>query len=228
MTPSSTARAGGRVGVVGDEAHVEGAREAEHLGPDVAHADRAQGESHQSDALVADLLGPARRPPAREAVLDEELAGQREDEGQDRHRDRPPDTVRRDHHRHVVGAARRQVHVVVADAESRHHRQATVRGQAAGSHPRGQQNQGVDVGELRGGDLGLGFQIEQVDVGMVPQRREVELCEARAAVGLAEIGAERHSERGHGYLLSPCSRHGWRTGPPPPHRPAPRHRPNRR
>ena len=55
-------------------------------------------------------------PPAREAVLDEELAGEREDEGQDRHRDRASDSVGGNHHRHVVGAARREVHVVVADA----------------------------------------------------------------------------------------------------------------
>ena len=62
------------------------------------------------------LLGPAGRPPARETVLDEELAGEREDEGQDRHRDRASDSVGGNHHRHVVGAARREVHVVVADA----------------------------------------------------------------------------------------------------------------
>ena len=125
------------VGVVGDETHVEGTRETEHLGPDVAHAQRAQGESYQAGAVVNGLLGPARRPPAREAVLGEELAGQGEDEGQDRHRDRPPYSVRGDHHRHVIGAARRQVHVVVTDAEPCHHRQTPVRGQAAAPPTRG-------------------------------------------------------------------------------------------
>ena len=198
------------VGVVGDEPHVEGTREAEQFCPDVADADRPQGEPHQADSVVNGLLGPARRSAAREAILDEELAGQGEDEGQDGHRDRAPHPVRRDHHRHGVGAARRQIHVVVADAESRHHRQTTVRGQALGSDTRREEDEGVDIGKLRGGDFRFRLQEEQVDVGVVLQRREVELREARAAVGLAKVGAERHSERGHGSLLSLRSRCGWR------------------
>ena len=126
---------------MGDEAHVEGAGEAEQLGPDIAHANRAQGPAHESNAVVHGLLGPDFRSAARDAVLNEELAGKREDESQDRQRNRSPDPVRRDNCRDVVGAARGQVHVVVAGAETRRQRRAAIGSKAVGARAWRQKNQ---------------------------------------------------------------------------------------
>jgi hypothetical protein len=51
---------------------------------------------------TAHVLAPAResgRPFAGQAILDHQLAGEGQNEGHDRHRDRPADAVRRDHER---------------------------------------------------------------------------------------------------------------------------------
>ena len=55
------------VGVVGDEAHAERGREAEHLGADIAHAELAQGLADQAHAHVVGALGPAVRALAASA-----------------------------------------------------------------------------------------------------------------------------------------------------------------
>ena len=56
-TPSSAATFGSAIGVVGDETHVERLRHAEHLGADVADAERAERAADQ-----------ARRPCGRERL----------------------------------------------------------------------------------------------------------------------------------------------------------------
>ena len=55
------------VGVVGEEAHAERCREAEHLGADIAHAELAQRLADQALAHVVGPLGPARPAPGGRA-----------------------------------------------------------------------------------------------------------------------------------------------------------------
>ena len=62
-TPSSAATFGVLVGVMGDEAHAERRRQAEHLGADVADAELAQGLADQALAHVVRALGPAVADP---------------------------------------------------------------------------------------------------------------------------------------------------------------------
>ena len=54
---------------MGDELHVEGPRQAEHLGADIADAERAQRLADQADAHVVAARGKAGRTLARSLSL---------------------------------------------------------------------------------------------------------------------------------------------------------------
>ena len=71
--PSSAATALSAIGIVGDELHVEGLRQAEHLGADIADAERAERAADQADAHVVGALGEAGGGLAGQPVLDQSL-----------------------------------------------------------------------------------------------------------------------------------------------------------
>ena len=130
---------------MGEEAHSEGRREAEHLRTDVADAELAQrtaGEAHPH--LVAPPR-PARRPHAGQPVLDDQPAGERQHEGQHRHGHGPAHPLRRDDERDAGRRAGRDVDIVVADAEARDEAQAAARRDAARIEAGRQQDQGVEA-----------------------------------------------------------------------------------
>ena len=186
------------VGVVGDEAHAERCGEAEHLGADIAHAELAQGLADHALAHVVRALGPALRTLAAEPVLDQQLLGQRQDEGQDRDRDRAAHAVGRDAQRDAGLGAGRDVDAVVADAEAGDDGEPAVRRHARLAELRHQQDQRVAARE----PLGRHHAVDRVDedhldLGIGRQRREVEAGIGRAAVRLAEVAAERHAEPAH-------------------------------
>ena len=81
--PSSRGHAWIGIGIVGDEAHVERLGHAEHLGADIADAERAERAADQADAHVVDALGEAGGGLAGQPVLDQQLAGQRQHQGDD-------------------------------------------------------------------------------------------------------------------------------------------------
>ena len=65
-------------------------------------------------------------PLAAEPVLDQQLLGQRQDEGEDRDRHRPAHAVGRDAQGDAGLGAGRDVDAVVADAEAGHDREPAV------------------------------------------------------------------------------------------------------
>ena len=183
---------------MGDEAQAEGRRETEHLGTDIAHAELAQGLADQALAHMVGALRPALRPLAAEPVLDQQLLGQGQDEGEDRDRHRPAHAVGRDHQRDAGRGAGGDVDAVVADAEAGHDRELAVGGHAGGGELGHQQDQRVAAGEPLGRhDAVDRVDIDQLDVRVPGQRREVEARVGGAAVGLPEIAAQRHLEPGH-------------------------------
>ena len=65
------------IGIVGDDAHVEGSCETKHLGADVAYAELAEGPAGEPGAHVRAALRPAVRTLPGESVLDYQLSGER-------------------------------------------------------------------------------------------------------------------------------------------------------
>ena len=61
--PSSAATALSAIGIVGDELHVEGLRQAEQLGADIADAERAERPADQADAHMVGRAWPSRPGP---------------------------------------------------------------------------------------------------------------------------------------------------------------------
>ena len=179
-------------------AHAERGREAEHLGADIAHAELAQGLADQALAHVVRALGPAVGTLAAQPVLDQQLLGQRQDEGEDRDRHRPAHAVGRDAEGDAGLGAGRDVDAVVADAEAGDDGEPAVGRHALLREPRHQQDQRVAAGEPgRRHDAVDGVDVDHLDVGVRGQRREVEAGVGRAAVGLPEVAAQRHPEPAH-------------------------------
>ena len=183
---------------MGDEAQTEGPRETEDLGADVAHAELAQGLADQALAHMVGALRPALRPLAAEPVLDQQLLSQRQDEGEDRDRHRPANAVGRDHQRDAGRSAGWHVDAVVADAEAGDDGELAVGRHAGGGELGHEQDQCVAARQPLGRhDAVDRVDIDQLDVRVPGERREVEAGVGGASVSLPEVAAQRHLEPGH-------------------------------
>ena len=196
-TPSSAATAWSANGSWAMKRHVERPGEAEHLGADVADAERAEGAADEADPHVLRAPGVAGGGLAGQPVLDHQLAGQRQHQRQHRGRDRPPDPVRGDDEGDPGPGAGLDVDGVVADAEAGHHREAAALRHALGREAVGEQDQRVEVLELLGAERARGLEERHLDAGRAAQRLEVEVGIGRRAVRLAEVARERHAKLGH-------------------------------
>ena len=95
--------------------------------------------------------------------------------------------------------AGRHVDIVVADAEARHHGEASVGMDALAREARHQQDQRVEVGDLVGAHRIGGIDVGDLDARRLAQRLHVEIREGRRAVRLLEIARQRDAELvGHG------------------------------
>jgi hypothetical protein len=192
---------GVHVGVGGEQPHVERARHAQQLAADAARAHHAQRAPGQAHAHVVHPLVPP--PGAREAVLQHQLAGEREDERQRdrRHRTRHrPRRVRDDD----AGARHgRHVHRVVADPVPRDDAQPAIRA----GHRRAGTAHHVDVQRVvAGGVIGADFgddrrQVFPLDAGRSVEDRQRRLAEGRLPARVEDVAGDADAElRGHGTL----------------------------
>ena len=195
-----------RIGVVGDEGHVERLGQAEHLGPDIADADGTERLADEARAHVGGFLREARGPLAGQPVLDQQLAGDGQDQRDDGDGHRAAHAVGRDDQRDVVVRAGGNVHRIVTHAEARDHREPPVGGHARAVEALGEEDQRVMAGELGGVHRPLAvFEIAPLDARIVVEGAAVEHGEGRRTVRHEEIIAQRDPEPvGHSYLLLRC------------------------
>ena len=184
-----------------DKAHVEGLHQAEELGADVPDAKRSERAADKPDAHVLAAAGEARGSFAGQAVLGHELAGQREHQGDDRHRHRTADAVGRDDEGDAGLGARLDVDGVVADTEARDDRKPAVRMDAGALEPRGEKDQGIKFRHLVDADRIARLEEFHLDAGCALQRGEVEIGIDGRAVRLAEVARKRDAKRGGHFLL---------------------------
>ena len=183
-------------GVVGDVLHLEGHREAEDLGADVAHADQAERPARQAHAHVAGLLRPASL--AREPVLQEQLLREAQHEGDDVGRHRASHAVGRDRQHHAPGGAGRHVDRVVADAESRDEPQALVGApEAGGDHALEHGAERVVARRELGRDLRHWLlQVRPLDPRVVEDRQDRRIVD-RPAILAHHVGRDRNPQLVH-------------------------------
>ena len=147
--------------------------------------------------------GEARRAFAGQRVLDYQLPGERQYEGDDRDGDRPPHTVGRYHHCDTSLGAGLDVDRVVADAETRHDGQSAVRRDAVRRETLDQENERIEINELLGADRVHGLKIAELHAGSLAQGFEIEIRKDRRALGFEEIAGQGDAiDRAHDFFLA--------------------------
>src|SRR6185312_9749261 len=139
-----------RVWIVRDELHVEGLQQAKYFGADVADTERAESAAYQPDTHVVRPARIAGGGLPGQAVLDHDLAGQRQHEGEDRDGDGPAYAVGCYDERDARVRASLGVDGVVSDAETRDHAEAAAFRNALRTKAMRQQYQRVEIFELPG------------------------------------------------------------------------------
>ena len=195
-----------------DDLHLERLDQTHGLGPDIAEPDHAQGPSAQPEAHVIDLLRPADRPAARQPILDQQLAGDRQDHGDQRGRHGTAHGLRRDRQCDAGVAAGLGVDGVVADAEAGHEGEAPARPGALCCEALAVHDDGVELRQVRRPQHGVVADVEfsiTIEVGVLEltgrlQWLQVDGRKGRRAVGLDEVAAQRDPElfRCHGVTPS--------------------------
>ena len=183
------------------------------------------------DAHMVGALGEAARRLARQPVLGQQLAGQRQHEGDDRDGNRAAHAVRRDDQRDAGIRAGIDVDRVVADAETGDQRRAVRfsarcrrRNDGRAGSARRNPRAGRRVSGLRDSRNAISTSRARA------QRLEIEIGIGRRPVGLPEITGERDPELcvGHRPPRLTCSPRGSSRPRRPARRAAPRRRPNSR
>ena len=157
-------------------------------------------------AHVGGLLREACGPLAGQPILDQELAGDGEDQREDGDGHRAAHAVGRDDEGDVVVRAGGNVHRIIAHAEPRDHREPPVGGHARAVETLGEEDQCVVAGEFGGVHRPLAvFEIAPLDARVVVEGAAVEHGEGRRTVRHEEIVAQRDPEPvGHPYLPFRC------------------------
>ena len=157
--------------------------------------DRSERAPDEADAHVFASFGEAGRGFAGQPVLDHELAGQRQNERDDRNRHRPADAVRRDGKRDPRARAGLHVDRVVADAEAGDDSEPSVRVDAVLREAMRQKNQRVEILELVGLHRIARLEIGELDIRRLAQRLEVEVGIDGRSIGLAEVAGQGDAKR---------------------------------
>ena len=165
------------------------------LGADIADADRSERASDEADAHMFAAFGETGRGFARQPVLDHELAGQRQNERDDRNRDRPAHAVRRDDERDPRLRAGLDVDRVVADAEAGDDGEPAVGMDAVLREAVREKDQRVEIRKLVGLHRIARLEIGKLDIRRLTQRLEVEVGIDGRSVGLAEIAGQSDAKR---------------------------------
>ncbi len=128
-----------------------GLRQAEHLGADIADAERAERAADEADAHVLGALARSRPPPRGVSLsLIISLPVSASMKRDDRDRDRAAHAVRRDDQRDARLGAGVDIDRVVADAEAGDDREPSALRHALRGEAMGEQDQRVEVLELLG------------------------------------------------------------------------------
>ena len=137
----------------------------------------------------------------RQPVLDDELAGQRQNERDDRNRDRSAHAVRRDDERDPRLRASLDVDRIVADAEAGDDSEPAIRVDAVLREAVRKKDQRVEIRKLVGLHRIARLEIGKLDIGRAAQRLEIEVGIDGRPIGLLEIAGQGDAKRGAHRLL---------------------------
>ncbi len=120
-------------------------------------------------------LGETGRPLPRQVVLDQELAGERKHQGDDRDRNRAPYSIWRDDQCNACLGASIDIDRIVADTKTGHGGKPATFRHATGIETVGEQDQRIEILQLFAAQWIVGLKKRHLDVRCGTQRPQIEI-----------------------------------------------------